>query len=217
MATLRNVLDNIASYINQDPTLVTGTDLTSQINLVNQSQLEWANTYHWKLLRQTYFVPTVGVSATSIGLPSYFQKTMSALADYNTSPPTTYQQLYNPAERFYHNSTDKYFYVMGDDGTGHYMVTNNILANASLQIDIQVQPTALATITDVVTCPSYQFLALRAISKILSARSDPRFPQIKSDSDDIMASLIEEDVASSGGVINGTPDRFSKAGFRIGL
>lgn len=216
MATLQTVLQNIASYINQDPTLQTGTDLTSQVNLVNQSQNEWADTYQWSILRKPYS-PSYAVSAVSIGLPSTFKKMMSPLADYQTIPPTIYSEV-DPSERMYKLTTDKYCYLTGDDGTGHALIVNPPLpSGASLQLDLQVQPTALATLSDVVTCPSVQFLTLRTISKILSARSDPRFPQIKADSDDIMASMIEEEMAGSKGKTNRTPDQFSRVGFRIGL
>lgn len=215
MTTVQQVLNSISAYVNQDPTLPSGTDLTSQVNLIDQSQKEWADTYQWKKLQKT-IAPSFGVSGTSIALPAYFKKLMSPLGDNETTPATTYIQI-DPSERLYKSSTEKYVYQVGDDGTGYALVVNPPLPSAAtLTLDIQVAPTALATLTDVVTCPSVQFLVLRTISKILSARSDPRFPQVKTDSDDVMASMIEEEMAHSGAEVNTTPNQFTRLGFRPG-
>lgn len=211
--TLRQVLDDVASFINQDPTLATGTDLTSQVNLINQSQNEWAEADQWKALRLPLSL-SVGASAVSLGLPSNFKKMMSPIFDMSVSYPTEYKEI-EPSERFALTSSDKYFYIRGNDVTGKSVQINPGLASgASLVAEMQVYPSSMATLVDVATCPSKQFLVSRTIAKILGARSDPRFPTYKAESDSLLENMMEEDAAYSGAQVNKIPSAWGS--FRIG-
>lgn len=215
MATLQNVLQSIAAYINQDPTLSTGTDLTMQVNLVNQAIQEWGVTYQWKQLKQS-IAPSFTVSAVSVALPQNFSKTRSPLFDVAQSPAVRYFEI-DPSERYQHVSTDKYMYILGNDVTGYNMMVNPPLASgASLNIDIQVNPSSVATLQDIIPCPSSQFIVTRTLAKILSARSDPRFPSMDQQSDNLLQNLIEEEMAASGGELNRTSDQYSRMSFRVG-
>lgn len=216
MATLQSILQDVASFINQDPTLPTGTDLTSWTNFVNQSQREWGLIYQWRQLRQV-FRPSLYASQTSIALPSNFSKTMSPLMDLSQGSPIAYFELGSPDERYYHDSGDKYIYILGNDAAGYSLNINPPLASgASCSLDIVVNPSSLATYNDTLTCPSNEFIVRRTSALILQARSDPRFPAVKADADDLMAQMIEEEEAPTRGEQNTTPDYFSKNGLRIG-
>lgn len=213
--TLQEVLQEIAAFINQDPTLPTGTDLSMWISLVNHAQNEWALSYQWKQLRGTFY-PAVVDSQASVALPATFKKLMSPLYDLTTNPPTKYYEI-SPSERFQHVNTDKYVFVMGNDVTGYSLNINPVFASgASISADYQSFPSSLATYADVVTCPSGEYLVHRTIASILAARSDPRFPQMAQDADEILANLIEEEAAQSGGFLNRTPNQYANAGFRVG-
>lgn len=216
MATLQNILQDIASYVNQDPALPTGTDLTSWAKLVDQAQREWAATIQWRVLRNPNYALSLTISGASIGLPANFQTLMGPVVDYKTNPPTKYFEI-EPDWRFDKTSTDYYVYTHTDPYLGSYLIINPVPASgASLVADIHFTPSSLVTLTDVVTCPEPQFLTLRAISKILSARSDPRFPQVKADSDDLLGHLMDDETAKPQSFDNRTPDRFTKNAFRIG-
>lgn len=217
MSTLQQILQDTAAYVNQDPTLVTGTDLTAWANLVNQAQNEWGDTYQWKQLRYTTF-PATGFSQTSIGLPTTFKKLMSPVVDYSTGvdSPTAYEQI-RASDRFNKVSTDKYVYLMGNDAQGKYLVVNPALTSAaSLAYDWQGTPSSMATLQDVAVCPSREYLVKRTIQYILSARSDSRFPQIKSEADELLSNMVEEEAAISGGQRNTTPDYYKSRNFRLG-
>ena len=214
--TLSDVLQDVAAYINQDPTLPSGTDLTSWARLANQSQKEWAQVLQWRILRKPNYALTFTVSGASIGLPSNFQMMQGPVVDYVTNPPTKYYEI-DADWRFDKVTTDKYIYTHIDNQLGPYLMINPVPAStASLVADIHFAPTSLATLTDVVTCPEPQFIVLRTISKILSARSDPRFPQVKADSDEALSQMIDEETAKPQSYDIRTPDRFTKNGFRVG-
>jgi len=216
MSTLRTVLDQVASFINQDPSLVTGTDLTSQVNFINLSQKEWADTYEWDQLRLSYSIP-VTYSGTSVALPSNFKKLMSPVYDKSLTSSNKYEKI-SSSGRFTKSSSDKYIVRGGNDATGYYLLINPPMASgASLVVDYQSHPSSAATVQDVMVCPSDAFLTARTISKVLAARSDERFPTFKAESDDILSNLIEDEAAFSGAQNNRTPDYFTKNNFIVGV
>jgi hypothetical protein len=214
-STVRDVLDGIASFVNQDPTLVTSTDLTSQVNYIKRSQDYWGNKYQWKALRRTYALPFT-VSMVSVALPDNFKKLMSPVYDVSLNSNNKYIEI-DPADRFYKNSTDLYCYVAGNDTDGKALVFNTPAASgASLIIDYQSYPSSLATLQDVVACPSTEFLINYSIYQVLAARSDPRFPTYKAASDELMGDMMEEEAAASGGMENRTRNYLARNNFRPG-
>lgn len=213
--TLRDVLDSVASFVNQDPTLATSTDLTSQVNLINQAQDEWGDADQWDELRVA-LSPSFSVSGASMGLPANFKKLMSPVYDVSKDPDNPYPEI-DPKERFTKNSTEQYVFRMGNKVSGMSLQINPVLASgASLNCYIQIYPSSMATLTDTATCPSKQFLVQRTIAKILGARSDSRFPTYKAESDDLLSNMIEEAAAFSGAQENKTPDSWSSKNFRLG-
>lgn len=217
MATLQQVLQDVASYVNQDNALVSGTDLTTWSNLTNQAQNEWGDAYQWKQLRFTQ-KPSTTLSQASLGLPTTFKKLMSPLYDYSTGidSPAEYKEI-RPEERFQKSSTDKYVYSMGNDAQGRYLVVNPALpSGASVQYDWQSFPSSVATLADIFVCPSREYVVKRTIQYILSARSDPRFTLIKSEADDLLANMIEEESALSGGMDNQVKSYYQRNRIRIG-
>ncbi len=215
--TVQTILSNVAAYVNQDPSIPTGTDQTMWINLINQAQNEWGDVYQWKQLRVPVAL-SVGASQASFALPSNFKKMMSPLYDYSSGPnaPIRYWEI-PPTERFSHSDTDRYCYILGNDISGFSLTLNpGAVSGASLCADIQTTPSSLATLSDVLTCPSPQFITLRTIAKILSARSDPRFPQVYSESNNLLSSMMEEEATPSLGTDGTVPNQYKVNQFRIG-
>lgn len=215
MATLNEILDDVAAVVDQDTTLASGTELTVRVNLINQALKEWSEAYEWKALR----IPATlafGLSATSIALPSNFKKLMSPVYDVSLKPSVEYREII-PAERYLKGSQDKYIWTGGNKASGLYVNFNPGMASGmSLAYEYQSTPSSLATLADVSVCSSGEFLAKRTIAYILQSRSDGRFPIVKSESDDLLANMIEEEAAFSGGMNNKTPDVYSRVGWRIG-
>lgn len=211
--TLADALEDVAAFINQDPTQVTGTDLTSQANMIRQSELEWADFYQWAQLRAPYVVP-IFASMVSVGLPNNFKKSMSPL--YDKANNTQYPEI-RPEERFLMDVTDKYFVVLGNDPAGKYMLINPPAGSgASLMFDYQFSPSAAATLTNYMNCPSRPFIVTRTISKILEARSDPRYTIKKAESDNYLDGMAEEEASPSGGESGAVKSYYKHSSFRIG-
>lgn len=213
--TLQNILDDVAAYLDQDTTLATGTELTVRVNLVDQALREWGESYEWKQLRVP-FSPTVLLSMTSIGLPANHKKFMSALYDKSLSASNEYLEI-NPSDRFSKLSTDKYFYIQGNEATGKYLIINPALTSGvSLVGDFQSYPSSMATLADTSVVPDTNFLVKRTIANILSARSDSRFPTLKAEADDSLANMIENEATPSGGENNRTSNWMNRNNFKIG-
>lgn len=218
MTQVQDVLKAIASYINQDPSLPTGTDLTMWISLIDQSQNEWKNAYIWRKVLTRTHNPTVGSGQTSIALPVTFERLLSPVFDYSTgiNSPTRYFEI-DPKERFLHVSTDKYVTTGGDNAAGKWININPALSSgASICMDFYASPSSLVSLYDSVTCQDPQFLVLRTVAKILSSRSDPRFPSVMQDSNTVLGSMIDNEAARTGGVNNQTRSSLEWLGFRPG-
>lgn len=216
MATLSNVLQDIGAIVNQDTTLPTGTDLTMQVNLANQALAEWGEAYQWAQLRVPNYSPTFALSATSLALPSNFEKLMSRPFNAALTTGNDYEEI-RPEDRFTKQTTDRYCWTAGDDSVGHYIVINPALASGvSIVFDYQSVPSSMATLQDVLVCPSKNFIVHRVIGKIYESRSDPRFQTFKSYADNAMVQLIQEEATVSGAMTNRTPVQYDKIGFRIG-
>ena len=213
--TLQNILDDVASFIDQDTTLATGTELTIRVNFVNQALKEWSNAYQWKSLRVTHS-PSFSLSAISLGLPTNFKKLMSPVYDMSKTTENEYPEI-RAWERFTKVSTDRYVYQSGDDASGYYLTINPALVSgASIVLDYQSHASSMATLADICVCPQPQFVSRKVIGYILESRSDARFPQINAEADRLLLNMIEEENAASGGENNRTPDIFRQIKFRVG-
>jgi len=218
MATLSDVLARVAAYINQDTTIPTGSDLTVFTNFVNQSQDQWADSYVWRKQLMKQYSPTISVSQTSLAMPSDFDRMASPVYDLSVSDSVSnrYFELV-PDQRFLTDSTAKYCYLVGDNSTGRALNFNPPLASgASLGFDYMARPASLTTLTSLVTCPSDQYIVLKTIAKILSARSDPRFTIIEDQAEVLMGHMMDDEAAATGGMNNQTRQQFDRDNFRIG-
>lgn len=215
MTLVSEILLDIAAYVDNSVSLPAGSDLEMWTRLLDQSQKEWADWYPWQDLARSYTL-TSSTSMASIGLPQRFSKLNSPLYDLSTTPPTAYSMI-DRKEQYEKYPSEKYIVQYGNAVDGYYLKVNPILsANIPLSMEVQQSPSALATLNDTVTCPSSQFLVVRTISKILSARSDPRFTILKAESETLLEQLVEEEITRPRAMTNETPDRYRKVGFRIG-
>jgi hypothetical protein len=216
MSTLSDILTRVAAYINQDPTLPTGTDLSMWTSLVTQSQDEWADSYVWrKQLQRRYEVPVVN-SMVSIGLPDDYDRLDSPIFDASYSGNNRYFEI-QPQDRFLKDPTDKFFCKYGSNASGWHLEINPPLpSGASITIDYVSHPVSLVSLTDPITCQSDQFLVLRTISKVLSARSDPRFTIVFQESVTLLQHMMDDEASPDNARDNQTPTWMDRKQFRIG-
>jgi hypothetical protein len=203
--SLESILKRIGGYVDQEVETPTGSDLTSRKDYVNRALFEWANSYDWDSLNQTYNFTISAVSTVSLALPTNFKKPMSALYDFVTNPPTEYA-IVPKDERFTYQLNEEYSYLDGDDSDGYFLIVPKGLASgASIVMDIQVYPSALASLTQIPPMKNTDYLVQRAISLVLEARGDARYPIARAEADRILANSIEVQNAKNIGVNNQIP------------
>lgn len=214
--TLSQVLADVGAFIDQDTTLPTGTELAVRVNLADQSQRKWAQTYSWKLLNNPGAALPFALSATSVGLDARFDEMNSPVIDVSLTADNVYRVI-GPADRFNKLPTDKYCYLVGNDVAGRALVINPAMSSgASYVYDWQAYPSSLATVTSTLTIPVPQYVTFDVEAAILRSRADQRFPLIQAQADDILRSMIEDQDSPSGGEDNAIP-RWDKANnYRIG-
>jgi len=181
--TVQDVVQDVAGFINQDRTLPTSTELEAFVGYINNAQEKWEEAYDWDLLKNTSYIADNGGS-----LNAYFDKVLTHVYDQKTNPQTEYPVI-KPEERYNKLETDKYAYVMGNPVAG-YTLSVNAASLASLHFDWKARATALATLTQITTCPSKEYLATKAAAIILKSRSDTRFPAMEADAQMILSGLI---------------------------
>lgn len=197
-----SILQAVGAYVDQTTDLPTDDELTSRISYIEESQKEWAGAYDWDVLRRTSPISYVA-SGVSFGLDATFKKLKSPIEDVKNS--YIYQEI-NPEERFGKGTSDKYIYIMGNSIDGKYLTLNPAMeSGVSLMYDWLSFPTSLVTLQDETACPNPEFLIKRTIAFVLESRSDPRFPQVKADSQLLLNRMIVDQDAGSGGQVNSIP------------
>jgi hypothetical protein len=185
--TVGQLMQNIGATVNQDPTQPTdgGSDWLLWMNLLNRSQIEWAESADWEQLKKTVarsLVIPSGGSMASIGLPLDFRKLGGPVINYSSGVTggEAWPEL-RPELQLEFKPTDKWFYVQGDPSAGYSLQWNpgstvNVGASgATISITYYSMPTSLTSSTQYPLVPDSEFLTQRTIAYVLEARSDPRY------------------------------------------
>ena len=206
MATLSDILKSVGGITEQDAAEPTGSDLTTRIRYANDSLQEWGDAYKWEELKVSYPFTISADSTVSLALPSNFRKDESALYVYSTTSvyPDKYD-LIDAKARFDKLSGDKYAYIMGSYPNKTLIVPIGLSSGASTLMDIGIFPSSLATLTDSVPLASAQYLVKRITSMVFESRGDSRYPVSRSEADRLLAQMVEQQNAQSGGQTNSIP------------
>lgn len=211
MKTLQQILQDASAYLDLDPTLPTGTELSARINYANQAVMEAASTQRFKCFT-TLYMPSTSTLA-SISLPSNFKELEQAPAEYISNSTWRGYNEIRPEERYGKESSDRYCYILGNSASGHTLVMNNMTANATLSIQYQRYPSGFATLTDVCELPDPEYVKLKLIAYVLQARSDDRFPIVDANANNRLKNMIGRESRSPTGGVNQVPRDTT---FRIG-
>lgn len=201
--TVGQLLQNISSTVNQDPTQPTdgGADFLLWLNFLNRSQIEWAEANDWEQLKRTYFatlsIPSNG-SMGSVGLPLDYRKLAAPVINYSTGVTggEGWAEILPERELMQPIST-KWFYVVGDPSNGHYLkwapgsTTQIGASGATLAISYYSMPTSMVSSTQYPVVPDSEFLVQRTIGYVLEARSDPRFQDEERKARERLLAMIE--------------------------
>lgn len=215
MATVSYILKSVGGITEQDASEPTGSDLTTRLQYTQDALSEWADAYKWDELRTTYPFAVSQESTVSLALPQNFRKDDSALYVYSeTSVYPEKYTLIDAKERFDKQTGEKYAYITGSFPNKTLMVPIGLASGASALMDITIFPSSLATLTDNVPLASAQYLVKRVTSMVFESRGDSRYPVSRDDADRLLANMIEQQNAKSGGQLNTIP--YIGSGFTIG-
>lgn len=209
MKTVSQILQDSAAYLDLDPAVPTGTELSVRLNYIKQALNEWAAAYNWKQLNQVYS-PSATTMA-SLPLPSNFRNLIGA--PRNMTGDSTWEEYPEilPQERYLKDADEKYCYILGDPAAGYVAVFNNLASNASISIDYQRYPSNVATLTDSVEADDGEYIKTKVISYVLQSRSDDRFPIVEADASRMLRNMIGRANNRTPGGTGQTPKRGSSA------
>jgi hypothetical protein len=207
--TLQNILQDANAYLALDNSTPTGTDLATWTNYANQAVFDAAALDQFNEFNSIQFVATSGginnlATNASISLASNFRETVLAQVNLGGGVYQSYEEI-KPQDRFSKQTTDQYFYVLGNPVQGYTAVFNQLTANATLSIDYQRYPSGFATLTDVCELPDDTYVTAKIVSYVLQARSDDRFPTAEANAQRKLAEMTGRGSKTPGGGINTTP------------
>lgn len=215
------MISRINSEVNQDPTTDDSSDdYALALEHINRGQDEWAQAYRWKSTKKTAFLGVTGSSQASISLPTDIIGKFGFAgppALFINETPEVFEEI-EPEDRRFYLSTDRFVYTLGNDRDGWtaYFNPGTLASGASLAVYYHALPSSLATSTDTTIVPDPDFLVLRGIQYIYQSRQDERFPIVKSDADQRLARMIEDEVVGTGGRARKAVNRIFRSGFRPG-
>lgn len=203
--TLEDALKASSSYVDQENTVPSGTDLATRTAYANRALNEWSDFTDWEDLTSAYLFTGITEGATTLSLPATFRKPMGPLAVYTGTTPTLYK-LIPRDERFSIDSTGNYCYLEGNLDSGYNLtVPKGLTSGASCLMDIQSFPTSLLSLCSVIPTKSSDYVAQRIISLVLESRGDDRFPIAKADADRKLYAMAEAQNAKNIGTNNQIP------------
>ena len=220
--TLTTLHEKIASLVDQSviPPTVGGSEWNVRTTFINRSIKEWAEAYDWEALRVKTAINTSGVSGATLSLPTNFKKMAEYPVYYDGTNSTgvQYPEI-QPNQTGLQESTDKYYYILGNPGNGFTAIWNpgTLVSGASIAISYYKQPTELSAITDVTECPNPEFIIDRAMAYIFEARSDARFQEMEAKAREKLLQMVDNENVKSAAYLNDikTPERLYY-NFRIG-
>lgn len=201
MKTLSQILADSAAYLDLDPSLPTGTELTVRINYAQQAVNEWGGVYKWRQLRQAYDPLATGAT---VSLPSNFREFMGAPRNKVASDTWDEYPEIRAEDRYNYLDNDKYCYVLGNPSSGLNVIFNG-LTNASLSMVYQRYPSNMVTLTDVCEVPDAEYVKTKVISYVLQSRGDDRFPLVDADANRMLQNMIGREMQQVPGGYNNTP------------
>ncbi len=195
-STLNSIQSDIASVVDQSTTVPTqgGDEWNLRKSWINRAIEEFGHAYDWEALRKTLWVSVTGVSQGSLTMPLNLRK-MARPPLYYSSGVVGGEEWSEilPEEIGIRNSTDKFFYMLGDRGNGKTMIWNpaTIASGASLMITYFAFPTSLSSPADVLFLENPEFIVNRTIAYIFEARSDSRFQGFEVRARENLLSMID--------------------------
>lgn len=195
--TVSQIMANIGSTVNQDPTVPTNgsADFNLWLSFMNRAQVEWAESHDWEELRKIYYPTITGLTNLTINLPLDFRKLSAPILNYSFGIADGQPWEEVPADRiqFKNLQSDRFFSLGGDPFNGHFLnwYPMTLASGASIAIPYYSMPTALAAAGDVPMIPDSEFLAQRTIAYVLESRSDSRYQDEEEKARERLLQMVE--------------------------
>lgn len=220
MDTLTTLQQNIAITVDQstDTPTIGGAEWELRRFYINRALKEWSEAYNWESLRRTTWLSTP--QGSTVSLPADFKKMAAYPVLY--SPQYTSGQQWpeiQPNEIMQHDSTEQYFYVLGNFAEGKSMIWNpgTLASGSSLFIQYYSVATSLASPGSISQCPDPEFIIDKAIALLYQSRNDQRFQLMETKARERLLQMIDNENEKSRAYTNRieTPERLYY-GFRVG-
>lgn len=214
--TLEQILQKVGSYVDQDATTPTSSDLVNRTNFVNMAYDEWAETTDWPELISTYTATVSGTSITQMSLPTNFSKVQSPLYVEENGSTFIYDQY--RTDEWLTDTTKYTFYLSGNYVEGYKLNIPKCLENGSIiNLKYKAKPSTLSGLTAQPVLSNPNYLVQRTIAYVLESRGDTRFPTAKADAERLMAMMLEsQNTATINGRNNLARNYYGKNNFIIG-
>ena len=218
--TLNEIQNRISALLDQEHSPTVGDDEWNlRLQYINTAQAEWEQLYDWQVLYTEYNTATSTASGNaSISLPTDFRK----IASYPKIAGEEFSEV-RPQERSQKQSSDKYFYLMGNENSGYTMVANDgsglLTSGASIYISYYATANSLASPADVSPVPDINYLVHKALAQRLFSADDPRYSISTAEAEKALARMLEREAVHSEAANDYSRIRTveeTRYGFRIG-
>ena len=195
--SLTDIQTQIASEIDGNATISTSSaDWGSRIIPINRAIRDWSESYDWSALLKVHN----GRISTSTGnasyaLPSDFKK-LDGFPRIMSDGTNAYDfPAVDPSKNLNYTSSDKFVNILGNDRDNRVMFiqSSTLSSGASVQFTYYASPASLVSAYDLTECPDPTFVVQRSLYYLLKSREDGRFPEAKTESDRILARMIENE------------------------
>lgn len=194
MYSLQDIQNLIASEIDQSATAPTlnGVDWNIRTNFINRSLIDWSLSYDWECMKKVHN----GLVSTSSGNASYVLpvdfKKIDGYPQIVSDGTSTYGfPMVDPTNNPRYVSTDRFVNIL--ENKVMFIHTDVLASGASVQFTYYASHPTLSGASDLVAMPDPTFLVQRSLYYLLKSREDGRFPEAKTESDRILARMIENE------------------------
>jgi hypothetical protein len=205
--TVDEVQSQIASLADQDPLTadISSTDYALRLKFINMAMQEWQEAYDWQVLYDEYnLLVSTSTGNASIALPKNFRKLASfpqIVWDGQTTdrfPEVRPQEkaqftLTNRGNTGSVGSPDRWVEIWGNLKGNYTMFVHapTLASGASVLVPYYKSFQSLASPMDVAEIPNPQYLTKRSLAYLWEVRQDDRFPEMKAESERILAQMID--------------------------
>lgn len=205
------LMAEVAAIVNGDATApTTGSDEYNLfLSALNRAEGLWGEAEHdWENLRMVYKT-TLGLSGTSVALPSGFKKVSGFISIEGKRRITI-----DPKDEIIQSEDSEY---CAPHLAENYLAIYPAAASVSAVVMYyHSKVTSLATTTATPLCPSDEYLINKASSLLLFGRSDPRYSELRDEADLLLERMVGSEVSKLKGNDNTIPSHIDDYVFTLG-